>query len=61
MTPGADNVLLERKTSKYSVMPQADTCVPETLSFCWKPDASFPIVGAQKNLNAAYESNPGEQ
>ena len=60
-TPTADNVLLERKTSRYSVMPQADQYTPETLSLAWKPDASFPVVGAQKNLNAAYGSNPGEQ
>lgn len=61
-TSVTDNVMQERKLVKYSVMPSVDSIIPQTISMTWKPDLSFPVGGGeQKNLNAAYGSNPGEQ
>lgn len=62
LTSGVDNVMQERKNVKYSVMPTATTYIPEALTMTWKPDLSFPVGGGeQKNMNALYGSNPGEQ
>lgn len=57
-----DNVMQERKMGKYSVCPREDSFHPVYLTMTWKPDLSFPVGGGeQKNMNASYGSNPGEQ
>ncbi|WP_445772375.1 hypothetical protein, partial [Rheinheimera sp.] len=58
-----DSVMEERERTTYKIMGTAASDVNTgILTMEWRPDRSYPAAaGAQKNLNASYGSNPGEQ
>lgn len=59
-----DQIMQERKNSAYRVMADGNGFGPSggTITLSWTPDGSFPAGrGEQKNMNASYGSNPGEQ
>ena len=64
LTPATDNTMQEHKTSQYRCISNTNGVGTNsgTITSTWKPDLSFPVGGGeQKNMNAAYGSNPGEQ